>query len=146
MDERAEPVVAEQSYNASRDLVWKAITEPDQMRRWFFEQIEDFQPEPGFETEFNIHHQGKDYHHQWKIIEVVPLEKIVYDWRYKGIPGDGMVIWELSETPEGTRLKLTSQGLETFPDDDPAFTRKAGQEGWDYFIRNRLREFLERNA
>lgn len=143
MDERAEPIVVEQSYGVSKSVLWNAITDPDQMRKWFFEPMEDFRPEAGFETEFHIHNEGKDYPHQWKIIEVIPGEKIVYDWRYRDLPGIGKVTWEVSGSSEGSHLKLRSEGLETFPDDDPSFTREAGVAGWNYFICESLKGYLQ---
>ena len=145
MDNRAEPIVVEQTYGVSKDELWRAITDPEQMPKWFFEQINDFRPEVGFQTEFNVHVEGKDYLHQWKILEVVPGKKIVYDWRYKDIPGIGKVTWEVSGSSDGSHLKLMSEGLETFPDDDPSFTREAGVGGWNYFICDSLKEYLERS-
>ena len=46
------PIVIQQAYNASIAVVWKAITDRGQMRQWFFEQITDFEPVIGFETQF----------------------------------------------------------------------------------------------
>ena len=39
-----ELVVVEQSFNASKKIVWKAITEIDQMTKWFFENIPEKRP------------------------------------------------------------------------------------------------------
>lgn len=52
-----------------------------------------------------------DYLHLWRVKEVVPQKRIVYEWRYGGVPGNSTVTWELSETPEGTKLKLTHEGI-----------------------------------
>lgn len=144
MTDRTEPVVAKQTYQGvSLEAVWRAITEVNQMTKWFFEPIEEFKAEVGFETQFNIHHEGTDYLHLWKILEVVPQSRIVYDWRYEGLPGETTVTWELSEAEEGTTLKLTHSGLDSFPDDDRAFTRESTQAGWDYFVRDSLKAYLE---
>lgn len=136
------PIVSEQTYSASVAEVWKAITEPKLMRQWFFEPIPDFRAEVGFQTEFVVHCEGTDYPHLWKITEVVPESKIVYDWRYGGIPGAALVTWELSESEQGTTLKLTQEIVEPFPPDNPIFSREAGQAGWDYFVRESLPKFL----
>jgi len=42
------------------------------MTKWFFEPIEEFRADVGFATQFNIHHEGADYIHLWKTLEVVP--------------------------------------------------------------------------
>lgn len=144
MEINAEPVVVEQTFNAPIAAVWKAITDKDQMRQWFFEAMTDFEPECGFETEFSVRCEGRDFPHLWRITEVVPEKRVVYGWRYGGYPGNSTVVWELSEAPNGTKLVLTHAAHETFPQDDPVFSRESCQMGWDYFIRQSLRAFLER--
>lgn len=139
----AAPVVVEQVLQAPVDVVWKAITEREQMCRWFFETIEDFEARLGFETRFNVHAEGRDFLHVWTVTEVVREERIVYRWRYEGHAGDSRVVWELSAHPDGTKLTLAHHGWETFPQDDPVFTRASGEAGWDYFIRRRLPAYLE---
>lgn len=144
MPMNTDPIVVEQTYNAPIVVVWNAITDKDQMRQWFFETINDFKPEVGFETEFNVECEGQVYPHQWKVTEVVSQRRIVYEWRYGGYPGDSSVTWELSETSGGTTLKLTHKGSETFPQDNPVFSRESGVAGWVYFIRESLGAYLER--
>ena len=136
MNANAEPIVVEQVYEAPVHVVWKAITDKDQMHQWFFEPMVDFRPEAGFETQFSVGFEGQDYIHQWRVTEVIPERRIAYDWRYGGFAGSSSVIWELSETPSGTKLKLTHEGHETFPQENPAFTRESCQAGWDYFTSN----------
>lgn len=43
MSINTESIIIEQSYNSSIKNVWDAITKVDQMRQWFFENIE-FRP------------------------------------------------------------------------------------------------------
>ena len=60
----ADPIVVEQTYKTAVATVWKAITEPDQMRQWFFEPMMEFKPEVGFETEFDVECEGQVFPHQ----------------------------------------------------------------------------------
>lgn len=143
MDMNADRIVAEQTFNAPVAVVWKAITDPEQMRQWFFEPMADFEPETGFETQFNVRCEDRDFLHLWKVTDVVPEQRIAYSWRYEGYPGDSTVVWELSETPNGTKLLFTHVIHETFPQDDPVFSRESGQGAWDYFVRESLTAFLE---
>lgn len=138
------PIVAEQVFDAPISTVWKAITEPGQMRQWFFETMQDFEPRVGFETEFVVHVNDKDFPHAWKIIDVEDERKIVYDWRYTGFPGESTVTWELMEAENGTRLVLTHAGGETFDLGEPEFGRESCQAGWDYFICQSLKGYLDR--
>lgn len=100
----------------------------------------------GFETKFNVRVEARDDLHLWKATEVTPGRRITYDWRYGGYPGESYVTWDLSEAPEGTKLRLVHQGIETFPQDDPIFGREAGREGWTYFVQRSLAEFLEQRT
>ncbi len=69
------PIILEQTFNASIETVWNSITEIDQMRKWYFNNIPSFKPEVGFTTQFNIHNDSRDFLHLWKIIEVVSAKK-----------------------------------------------------------------------
>lgn len=142
----ADPIVVEQTFNAPIAVVWKAITDKGQMRQWFFEQMTEFKPEIGFKTQFTVRCEDKAYPHLWKVTDVVPQKRISYEWRYGGYPGDSSVTWELSEVPDGTKLRLTHAGHETFPQDDPNFSRESCQAGWEYFLDQRLKAFLEQQS
>jgi len=142
--ENSQPIIVEQILNASISDVWDAITELDQMKQWFFENIPYFKPEIGFETKFNVHSNGRDFMHLWKITEVVPEEKITYNWKYEVYEGDGLVTFELFEEKGQTMIRLTNLGLESFPRDIPEFSRESCEGGWDYFIRQRLKYYIEK--
>ncbi len=141
----SKPIVVEQSFSVQPDAVWQAITKPDLMRQWYFEQIEDFRPEVGFETQFDIEVGNRIFRHQWKVTEVVPGKSITYSWEYAGFPGLGSTEWKLSGTGGGSKLVLISTGIESFSQDIPEFTRESGQAGWEYFVQQRLPKFLNRS-
>jgi uncharacterized protein YndB with AHSA1/START domain len=141
---KEEPIVTEQTYRASADRVWNAITDPTQMKEWFFSPIAAFEPEVGFETEFVVRSGGQDYPHMWRVTDVVLGKKIVYDWKYGGVPGESLVTWEIFETSEGAKLRVTHSGHETFPRNNEVFSRKAGEAGWSYFLNESLKTYLER--
>jgi uncharacterized protein YndB with AHSA1/START domain len=138
-----EPIIVEQTFHKSIDTVWNAITEIDQMRQWYFENIPSFKAEVGFETQFNVQSQDRHFLHMWKVTEVVPLKTLTYNWKYEGYQGNSFVVFELFEQNNLTKLRVTHQVLESFPEDIPEFARESGVEGWKYFIRKSLKEFLE---
>ena len=144
MKKEDDPVVVEQSFNVSSEIVWKAITEIDQMHQWYFDNIPAFKPEVGFKTQFNVQSWDRNFMHLWKVIEVVPNKRLVYNWKYESYAGDSNVIFELFEQNNLTTLRLTNQILESFPQDIPEFKRESCVEGWTYFIKNRLKEYLEK--
>jgi len=139
-DNLAEAIVIERTFNAPIARVWKAITDVEEMRRWYFE-LKEFKPEVGFAFEFVVEHEGMTYTHLCKITEVIPQKKIAYTWRYKGEPGDSLVTFELFGDDDKTRLKLTHTGIETFPK-TPAYARKNFEAGWTA-ISSELQQFLE---
>ena len=137
------PIVVEQEYISPVGRLWEAITDPTQMKQWFFAEMKDFEPTVGFETKFQIEFDGKVYAHVWKVIVVDPGKKIVYDWSYDNCEGRGHVTWDLEETSGGSKLTLTNSIIESFPQDDPAFKRESGEAGWRFFINEELKEFVE---
>jgi len=138
------PVTLERIFNAPVEKVWNAITDINQMRQWYFPQLENFQPEPGFKTQFNVHHEGKDFMHIWKVKEVVPMKKISLEWKYEGYPGNSLVSFELFSEGNKTRLILTHEGIETFkPEKYPELGKNNFMEGWTAFMDKELKEFLE---
>ena len=138
-----EAVVIERTFNAPIAKVWRAITDVDQMRAWYFD-LKEFKPEVGFEFEFSVEHEGMTYHHLCRVTEVVPQKKIAYTWRYKGEPGDSLVTLELFAEDDNTRVKLTHTGIETFPK-TPAYARKNFESGWSAIIGTELKQFVEQS-
>lgn len=141
--EQAEAVVVERTLNAPIARVWKALTDANQMRQWYFD-LREFKPQVGFEFEFVVEHEGNRYHHLCQVTDVVPQKKIAYSWRYKGEPGDSLVTFELFGEGNKTRVKVTHTGIETFPK-TPAYARKNFENGWTAIIGTELKQFVEKS-
>jgi len=138
-----EQVIIERRYNAPIEQVWQAITDPDQMKQWYL-PVKDFRAEVGFETTFDHHALGRVFPHVWKVTEVVPGERISYEWRYEGFAGNSRVTFELSPDGNGTRLKLIHAGLESFmADQNLGLVPGNFKEGWTHFIGSQLKNFVE---
>ncbi|NNK83795.1 MAG: SRPBCC domain-containing protein [Flavobacteriaceae bacterium] len=140
-----EPVIVTQLFKCSKERLWKAITEYDKMLKWFFEEIPDFKAEVDFITSFNVKAPSQDFYHLWEIIEVIPFKKIVYNWKYKDFKGDSNVTFNLLEKGHSTLLILTTEILEDFNDSIPEFTRDSCENGWKYFVQERLVSYLNSN-
>ena len=137
-------VIVERSFNAPVARVWRALTDADEMRQWYFD-LKEFKPEVGFEFEFVVEHDGNTYHHLCRVTEVISEKKIAYTWRYKNEPGDSLVTIELFAEGNKTRLKLTHSGIETFPK-TPAYARKNFEAGWTQIIGSELKQFVEKTG
>jgi uncharacterized protein YndB with AHSA1/START domain len=141
--ETSQPIIITQSFNAPVDKVWHAITQLDQMKKWYLPELEDFKPVVGFETQFNVHFDGKDYLHYWKITEVISGKKLMYIWRFPDYPGESLLSFELLPIGDKTELKLAHSGIESFPQDVPGFTWKDFSEGWTELICKNLKEYMD---
>jgi uncharacterized protein YndB with AHSA1/START domain len=146
---KTDPLIIEKSLNAPVSKVWKAITDNNKMKQWYFD-LEEFKPIVGFEFRFYGGTEEKQYLHVCKITEVISGKKLTYSWRYEGYPGESFVSFELFPEEEiasvksKTRLKLTHTGLESFPVDDPNFAKESFADGWNHIIGKSLKEFVER--
>jgi len=139
-----EPIIVEQEMKKSVDIVWSAITDINQMRQWYFDNIPSFKPEVGFETRFMVKSETREFLHIWKVTEVIPQKLIKYNWSYEEYVGDSFVVFELIKQNSSTLLRLSHHVTEDFPDDIPEFTMESGLAGWTYFIKKRLKDFLEK--
>jgi len=141
----AQPFIIEHIFNAPLERVWKAITDKDDMKQWYFD-LPEFKPVVGFSFEFyGKGSSGQRMKHLCQVTEVKPLNKLVYSWSYEGYPGVSYVTFELFAQQSGTRLKLTHSGLETFP---PLadFARENFAKGWTELIGSLLKSFLASNS
>lgn len=137
------PVIVSENFTQSAATVWKAITDVSQMRQWFFDNIPDFKAEIGFQTQFNVKAPSRDFMHLWTITEVIPQQKLVYNWKYQNLVGDSFVTFELEELNTETKLTVTATVIEDFSDEIPEFARESCVGGWNYFIKEQLVSYLE---
>ncbi len=70
-----EPFVIERIYNAPVEKVWKALTDKDLMKQWYFD-IAAFKPEVGFEFSFDAGNDNNNYTHLCEVLEVIPEKKL----------------------------------------------------------------------
>jgi len=137
-----EPFIIERTFDAPISKVWKAITNKDEMKKWYFD-LEEFKPVKGFEFQFEGGPDGRKYLHCCEIIEVISERKLSYSWRYDGYVGNSVVTFELFAEGNKTRLRLTHEGLETFPVDNADFSKSNFVEGWTYIVGTSLKDFME---
>ena len=139
------PFVIERTYNAPVEKVWQAITDKEQMKQWYFD-MPAFMPEVGAEFSFSGGTEEHSYLHLCKITEVIPYKKLAYSWRYDGYEGNSIVTFELFDEGGITRLRLTHEGLETFPSNNPDFAKENFAQGWTYITGTSLPSFIEKTA
>jgi len=137
------PVIIERTYNVPVSEVWNAITDKDEMKIWYFD-LAEFRAEPGFRFQFKGGREdGIEYLHLCEVLEVVREKKLSYSWRYDEYAGNSIVTFELFNEANHTRLRLTHEGLNTFPPDNPDLDPKNFVEGWNSILGENLKNYLE---
>ncbi|HTQ75576.1 MAG TPA: SRPBCC domain-containing protein [Burkholderiales bacterium] len=137
-----DPLVLERVFDAPVALVWKALTDVDDIKHWSFD-VSGFEPRVGFEFRFTgVGKDGAKKYHQCRITEVVPGKRLAYTWRYEGHAGDSLVTFELLAEGKRTRLRLAHTGLESFAA-IPALAKANFEAGWTQIIGSSLKTFVE---
>lgn len=138
-----QPLIVERTLNASPARIWQALTDNEQMKKWYF-QLPDFEPRVGFEFEFaGQGSKGEKYIHVCRITAVEPERKLSYTWAYKDYPGSSEVRFELFPQGEQTLVRITHTGLETMPQGNPDFARESFTKGWTHILGISLKDFVE---
>jgi len=139
-----EPIVIERIYNVPAKTVWSAITDKNEMKKWYFD-LSEFKPEPGFEFQFyGEGHKGEKYLHLCKVIDVIIGKKLSYTWRYDNYEGNSVVTFELFEEGNKTRVKLTHKGIESFKANGSDFAKESFTQGWTELIGTLLKNYVEK--
>ena len=139
-----QPFVIERLFNAPVSVVWRAISDKNEMKKWYFD-LSDFKAELGFEFSFvGCADDGANYTHLCKVTAVTPNEKLAYSWVYEGYDGYSEVCFELFAEGDKTKIKLTHSGLETFPINNPDFRRENFEAGWTSILDSSLLGYLEK--
>ena len=123
--------------DAPVDVVWRTITEPDQMSQWFADLVE-LVIEPGARGFMGFGDQGGPV-----VVETVdPPNRFSFRWNHPGgeepVAGNSMLV-EFTLTPEGderTRLRVTESGHEVrdWPDAERQRYADEHREGWGTFL------------
>jgi Uncharacterized conserved protein len=143
---KAEPVIVERTLQAPISKVWKALTDPRQIKSWYFD-IESFKAEPGFEFVFYGGDNEVQWAHYCKVLEAVKEKKLSYTWSYDEFPGAiTTVTWELFAGDNNTTIvRITHTGLEKFPQDNKNFRRQSFNDGWTYILGISLKDYVEQH-
>jgi uncharacterized protein YndB with AHSA1/START domain len=122
---------------APAEVVWRTITEPDQITRWFADRVE-LVVEAGAHGYMGFGDQGGPV-----VVETVdPPNRFSFRWNHPSgeepVAGNSVLV-EFTLTPEGqerTRLRVTESGHEQRAWDDAEKQRYADEhrDGWGVFL------------
>ena len=103
--------------DAPIDEVWKAITTPELIKRWFFGVDTETDWKPGSTLIHRGEWQGKPYEDRGTILKIEPPTLLVHDhWsEVSGLPDEPEnyqeVTWTLSKRDGSTELTITERNL-----------------------------------
>lgn len=137
-----EDIIVQESFNAPIQKVWDAITNLDEMKQWYFENIDSFRPVVGAKSSFEVKSGERTFTHMWEVTQSIPPYTIQYRWRYAEYPGDSFVTFNIREESGKTMLVLRASVVEDFPAEIPEFKRESCLAGWEYFIKERLKRYI----
>ena len=144
-------IVITREFDAPRELVFKAFTEPELLSQWWgpsylSTRVDTMDVRPGGQWRFiNRDAQGKEYAFHGVYHEILAPERIIDTFEFEGLPETGHVTLEtmkLEELPGG-RTKLIVQSVFQSVADRDGMLQGGMEEGVDDTY-DRLAELLKK--
>jgi uncharacterized protein YndB with AHSA1/START domain len=121
---------------APRSRVWRALTDSKQFGQWFQANVE-VPFVPGQRAHGMVTYPGYEHLRFEVVVEQMVPERL-FSWRWQ--PGGDpdvdpaepttLVVFELEEVPEGTRLTVTESGFDRIPVARRAKAYRENDQGW----------------
>jgi uncharacterized protein YndB with AHSA1/START domain len=128
--------------DASAEVVWGVITEPEQISRWFSDEAE-VEERAGADGTLTWRPGGRGADKAGaivpiRVVEAEPFRRFCFRWNHpRGAEPDetnsALVEFTLIEEAEGTRLRVVESGIDTVTRDEEgkARYREGHERGWE---------------
>lgn len=137
---------------APRSKVWRALSTPEELGKWFRVAIHGGQFVPGCEVVGNVTYPGYE-HLTWKVtVERVEPERLL-SWRWHPYAIDPevdyssepttLVEFTLADADEGTMLTVVESGFDRVPAARRSEAFRMNSQGWSIQVENIERHVLE---
>lgn len=125
--------------NETREKVFEALTDAEELMRWFPSEVES-DPRPGgtFRYEWKFQDESQNGLQEGEYLEVKENERIRYPWEAGPLATEVEI--DLSKTDAGTRVDLRHSGWE--PDPESQEIREMHGRVWGGYLNN-LKLYLE---
>ena len=127
---------------SSPEAVFKALTQADELMRWFPTRAES-DPRPGgkFKFTWEFANANENGSQQGEYVEVLPNRKLSYTWTAESIPAiPTLVTFKLTEAGGETIVELDHASMQEGADQEKLHEMHANQ--WGFFMMN-LKSYLE---
>jgi uncharacterized protein YndB with AHSA1/START domain len=129
--------------SASRERVWKAITNPKNLSKWHTPLSMSFNALVVGET---ITFEFNNTSNQGTIAIVEPLERFAYRWQaHPDYQIHTLVTYTLKDTDEGTLITITEEGFEALPAEVRQERIDLNSQGWG-IVLDRMKADVEANS
>jgi uncharacterized protein YndB with AHSA1/START domain len=136
----ARTIELERTVDASPDAVFRALTDADELARWWMTSAEsDARTGGSYSYRFEFEDESRNHTYTGEYIDVTPAERVAYPWR-TGL-GPTEVDFRLEPAGGGTRIRLEHSGWGEGSDWDESV--QMHEQGWSFFLDN-LKAYLER--
>lgn len=149
----ADSVEREILIEASPEVVWGVITEPEQISRWFSDEAE-VEGRVGADGTLTWRAGGRgaatrvDTIVAIRVVDAEPFRRFSFRWNHpEGLAPDesnsALVEFDLIEEADGTRLRVVESGIAAVTHDEEGRVRYRGEHerGWEQHL-GELREYV----
>jgi uncharacterized protein YndB with AHSA1/START domain len=153
----ADSVEREILIEASPEVVWGVITEPQQISRWFSDEA-DLEGRVGANGTLTWRPGGRGGDKEFdaivpiRVVAAEPFRRFSFRWNHPhGAEADktnsALVEFSLTEEPEGTRLRVVESGIDLVTADEEANARYVDEHehGWEKHL-GELLDYLASKA
>ena len=140
-------IVMTRAFDAPRDLVFKAYTDPNVIPQWWGQRdsttiVDKMDVRPGGLWRFVQQAQdGSELGFRGEFREIVPPERLVYTFEFEGMPGHILVETITFEEQDGTTTLTSTSVFDSIEDRDGMLS--SGMEEGVAESLDRLEEYLE---
>ena len=146
--------------NASRERVWRAISDAEEFGTWFGVRFDGpfvagerligkIAPTQVDEevAAMQTPYEGTPF--EWLVEKIEPLQRIAFRWHPFGIDKTvdysrepmTLIVFELHDAPEGILLSVTESGFDKLPPERRAKAFAANEDGWTHQMKL-IRKYL----
>jgi uncharacterized protein YndB with AHSA1/START domain len=126
-------IMMTREFDAPRDLVWNAFTEPEMVAKWWGRgnklDIERMEVERGGHWRYVEHHEGGSDGFEGRYREVTPPERIVQTFEWDGMPGHVIVNSTTFEDLGGSRTRVVTASLFHTTDERDGMLQSGMEQG-----------------
>lgn len=126
-------IIIEKVFEMPLKKVWKAISDPMALSKWFMEN--NFQAKEGVHFQFRTKpNENWDGIINCVVTHIDPPRQLSYSWTGKHIGYMTNVHWKLSVVNDKTKLELRHEGFQSINDSSTINWFDAHTKGWNNFL------------